>query len=102
MESAYTNFIANTNFTCEICDKSLSTKKIKKQHIKNNHRVVKNVNSQRNYKCDSCGKSFTQSGNLKIHTKTVHEGQRNYKCDSCGKSFTVSGSLKKLPQESHL
>ena len=32
---------------------------------------------QRNYKCDSCEKSFTQSGSLKRHIKTIHEGQKN-------------------------
>ena len=50
---------------------------------------------QKNYKCDSCGKSFTQLINLKEHIKTIHEGQRNYKCDSCGKCFTQLGSLKR-------
>ena len=56
--------------------------------------VIKNQEGQRNYKCDSCGKSFTQSGDLNKHIKTLHEGQKNYKCDSCGKSFAQSGNLK--------
>ena len=29
---------------------------------------------QRNHKCDSCQKSFADSGNLKRHMKTIHEG----------------------------
>jgi len=32
---------------------------------------------------------------LKIHIKTLHEGQRNYRCDYCGKSFTGSQYLEK-------
>ena len=50
---------------------------------------------QRIYKCDSCGKSFSTSGSLKLHIKSLHDGQGDYKCDSCGKSSTTSGNLKK-------
>ena len=46
------------------------------------------------YKCNYCAKSYTESGNLKRHIKTVHLGQSNYKCDSLGKSFTTSEYLK--------
>ena len=58
-------------------------------HLKNYHQE-----GQRNFKCDACQNSFTESGSLKKHTKTIHDGQRNYKCDSCGKFFTQSGHLK--------
>ena len=45
------------------------------------------------YKCDKCDKTFCQSGNLKIHIKTVHEGARDYKCDNCGKAFASNNGL---------
>ena len=56
---------------------------------------VENVHQQTQYKYQICGKSFSKSGSLKYHIKTIHEGQRDHKCDSCGKSFATSGNLKK-------
>ena len=54
--------------------------------------LVFEMESSRNFKCEVCEKMFIQSGDLKNHIKTIHEGQRNYKCDACGKYFTASGS----------
>ena len=45
-------------------------------------------------RCESCGKSFSNAGNLKRHTLTVHIGNKGCKCNSCGKSFRDSGYLK--------
>ena len=116
MESSR-NFIQE-NFKCEICDNNFSTNMSKTQHIKNVHGKLKKFSCNvckkhfgkketlsfyirnyhqegpRNFKCVFCEKSYTQSGNLKTHIKTVHEGQRNYKCDLCEKCFTESGTLK--------
>ena len=46
-------------------------------------------------KCNIFGKSFSRSRDIKIHMKTVHEGQKNYNCDSCDKSFTLGSNLKR-------
>ena len=46
------------------------------------------------FKCDSFGKSFTQAGNLRVHIKTVQEGEKDFTCESCEKSFTQVDSLK--------
>ena len=45
--------------------------------------------------CDTCGKLFSRAGTLKIHIKTVHNGQKDHKCDSCEKAFSSAQSLKK-------
>ena len=44
--------------------------------------ITTHQEAQKNLKCASCEKSLTQPGSLKVHIKTVHEGQRNYKCDT--------------------
>ena len=63
---------------------------------------IKSVHEgQRNHKCDSCGKSFITSSHLKNHIRTVHEGQRNYKCDSCEKYYSEAGHLKRHVQITH-
>ena len=44
-------------------------------------------------RCESCGKSFSNAGNLKRHTLTVHIGNKGRKCNSCGKSFRHSSLI---------
>ena len=51
-------------------------------------------NGQKDHKCDSCGKLFSKPCNLKIHISTVHNCQKDHKCDSCGKLFSPSMNLK--------
>ena len=46
------------------------------------------------FKCKVCGKTVTTLRSLKIHTKTVHEGQKDYKCERCGKCFSQKAGLK--------
>ena len=44
--------------------------------------------------CDMCNKSFSQSGYLTVHIRRFHEGRKDYRCDSCKKLFTAAYSLK--------
>ena len=53
-----------------------------------------NISRQSPLKCDSCGKTFSQSGVLKRHFNSVHNGQKDHKCDSCGKAFSQVSHLK--------
>lgn len=50
---------------------------------------------ERPFTCDLCDKTFTQTGDLRKHRKSVHEGIRPYACQRCNKSFAYSNDLKK-------
>jgi KRAB domain-containing zinc finger protein len=39
------------------------------------------------WKCQTCQKNFSSSNALKVHTKTVHEGEKPYQCTHCIKPF---------------
>uniref|UniRef100_H2U2C4 C2H2-type domain-containing protein n=1 Tax=Takifugu rubripes TaxID=31033 RepID=H2U2C4_TAKRU len=39
------------------------------------------------YSCNVCGKGFSQTSDLKNHTRT-HLNERQFSCDTCGKAFT--------------
>merc|ERR1739848_919590 len=52
--------------------------------LKKDGSVIKKDQSGK-FHCTLCPrglKSFTTNGSLKVHIKSVHEGQRNHKCDS--------------------
>jgi len=48
----------------------------------------------KNFKCYHCDKSFSQSGTLNRHIKSVHEGIR-YQCDYCEYAGTTTTCLKR-------
>jgi len=48
----------------------------------------------KNFKCYHCEKSFSQSGTLNRHIKSVHEGIR-YQCDYCEYAGTTTTCLKR-------
>ena len=53
------------------------------------------TNKRKSNKCSKCGLSFAKKHNLKVHIRTVHEGQKPFKCTICDASFARSGNLKK-------
>ena len=46
------------------------------------------------FSCKTCDKSYTQSHNLKKHTKLAHEGGEKLSCKLCDKSYTQDHNLK--------
>jgi len=46
------------------------------------------------YKCSLCDKSFSDSGNLQRHKRSVHSNRRPYDCCYCGKLFKCSSDLE--------
>ena len=75
-------------FNCEICEKSYTTNKCKKNHIDIVHGKVKK------FTCDVCSSSFGFKFQLTIHIENNHKGGK-YECKNCGKVFVGSGGLAK-------
>lgn len=75
-----------TGNTCEICDKSFSSK-----YTLNSHQKI-HAERQRTHKCE-CGKNFLTAAHLTNHQKTVHKSERHYTCSSCSKTFKSLNNL---------
>ena len=56
------------------------------------NRHTRSVHNNINYECDICEKSFSETGNLKRHFRSVHDG--GYKCDLRRKSYSRPEILK--------
>ncbi|XP_063392828.1 zinc finger protein ZFP2-like [Cydia fagiglandana] len=103
------------NFNCEICHKTLKTKKSLQDHMHRHYNI-------RNYNCEDCGDTFVTSSELQSHrlkhslekkvechlcgyrTNTKkslivhlkrHAGNKSFKCGSCDLSFYTGGDLRR-------
>jgi len=56
--------------------------------------IAEEAEPTRTFKCYHCEKSFSQSGTLNRHIKSVHEGIR-YQCDYCDYAGTTTTCLKR-------
>ncbi|XP_072536138.1 uncharacterized protein [Salminus brasiliensis] len=66
-------------FICNICGKTLTTKRSFICHLRLH-------TGERPFTCTQCGKSFAKKFNLDIHYN-VHSGARPYACPLCPRSF---------------
>ncbi|XP_068212999.1 zinc finger protein 888-like [Palaemon carinicauda] len=98
--------------TCVKCNKSFSTFKHLKIHVKvhlDKPRILCEIcgkvvrkktflphlrthTGERPYKCLECGTGFVQKGHLKMHMK-FHEGHKNFRCEVCGRGFKTKLKL---------
>ena len=56
---------------------------------------IKTVHEGIRYRCDKCNKDFSDENYLKKHIAAIHEGLSKHKCDICGKAFSQKGDLTK-------
>ena len=74
------------------CDFKTEKKKDLENHT---NRVHLDRPSEKNFVCPTCGNSYVSLGVLKIHIKTVHEGEKPWECSACGKRFAQKISWSK-------
>ena len=74
------------------CDFKSEKKKDLENHT---NRVHLDRPNEKNFVCPTCGNSYVSLGVLKIHIKTVHEGEKPWECSVCGKRFSQKVSWSK-------
>lgn len=74
-------------FTCKICPNSFKTTGGRIYHMEYFHKGKR-------YTCEICKLPFSSARYVKMHVKTVHQGQKPFKCSYCDKAFTSSQHLK--------
>ena len=117
-------------FKCESCEKSFTTSKYLRKHIKYVHlkepkpfrcetetcdksfRSAKQLGEHikyvhmkepRPFKCGTCEKLFSYRSSLLRHKKYVHfKGPKSFKCETCEKSYKTPGHLKRHIKYGHL
>ena len=52
------------------------------------------VHERKTYECSQCERNFSTKRYLKIHFKTVHEGDNSAECKICNHKFATKSTLK--------
>lgn len=89
---------------CPTCARQFPVPSLLERHMRTH-------TNERPYQCRICGRSYSQSGNLNVHMKTIHgvaevpapggqtraradaEGLRPHKCYICNRLFTTSSNM---------
>ncbi|XP_070073480.1 transcription factor Ouib [Drosophila takahashii] len=78
-------------YACKFCDEKFETSIKRTRHSRRTHE--KHQIKPKPYKCSACDKRFELPSLLTKHEQ-VHSGERKFSCELCHKSFTRSGNLK--------
>ena len=89
----------HSSHPCPKCGKEFHVPSLLERHM----RIHTN---ERPYQCRMCGRSYSQSGNLNVHLKTIHgvivdggrsraepDVSRPHKCYICNRLFTTSSNM---------
>jgi len=76
-----------SKFCCRYCGKCVSSNRILVDHEMTH-------TGEKPYACPHCNKYFSCLGNLKTHTKFVHENFRKFFCHVCGMGTVTLTNLK--------
>jgi hypothetical protein len=93
---------------CNVCDKSFVGISLLKKHKRLQHssgdesaaaqRRKAQLSATRvdgKHVCHLCGKIYAHGNGLRLHIRTLHQGEQSYSCDSCPKRFGRPDSLVK-------
>ncbi|KAM3065691.1 hypothetical protein ACMFMG_011396 [Clarireedia jacksonii] len=111
--------IKKEHANCMFCDRKCSSQRELQKHIETQH-SGNTVEDRKTVSCTypGCPKTFTKKANLRVHIRTVHNGQR-FICgtydvsatpdltawntsDSCGKDFVSKANLEDHIRTAHL
>ena len=82
--SAKTTQAQLKRYTCYICGRECTNKKMLDRHIRRHK-------GEKPFKCDVCEKSFSASSSLRTHFR-LHTGEKPYSCKICGISYASLAS----------
>ena len=72
---------------CDLCEKQFNLASALSKHKRVVHRKVK-------YDCDQCNKTFNNQIGRTAHKKKVHQGI-NFECKDCGKEYSSGSNLSR-------
>ena len=84
----------SSSYNCDICNFTTKEKYHLQHHTKQKH-LKKDL-----FECPKCSKKFCRKDVMKVHFKTIHEGQ-TFSCDLCSHVSTQKGELLRHKNSIH-
>ena len=90
--------VQSSDVTCEVCDKTFSSKYVMLAHTKREHQA----GGPKEFKCELCDRTFATNTSLRRHARETH-GENSFECtfEGCGLFFPVRHSLERHMRHVH-